>query len=164
MKRLLGPRHPLATALAALTTLAVLTALTGCGGESGDRADDPATQEQTDAAAPRVVDIVSGSAAGGDVAAEATVIEDDRALERYLRQFDSDPFVGELTEAIDAHELAGDRVLGLAVIEISCDEPPSATVTSDGDAFVVTAAKVTSPHIECYAPVTSVAVLDLPRP
>lgn len=165
MRRLLG----------SLLVLAFPLALMGCGEEpderaddpatqsqSDDRPDDPATQSQTDQADPQVVDIVSGTAAGGDVAQVATVIEDDRDLERYLRQFES-PFVGDLTDAIDAHPLADDRVLGLAVIEISCDEPPSATVTFDGEAYAVTPGKVVSPHPECFAPVTSVAVLDLPR-
>ncbi|RHW27195.1 hypothetical protein D0Z08_11080 [Nocardioides immobilis] len=158
MRRLVG----------SLFVLTALTALTACGEEPDDRADDPATQGrttqgQTDSADPQVVDIVSGSAVDGDVAATATVIQDDQDLERYLRQFDSSPFVGDLTDAIDAHPLADDRVLGLAVIEISCDEPPSATVTTDGEAFVVTPGKVVNPHQECFAPVTSVAVLDLPR-
>ncbi len=153
MRRLLG----------SLFVLTALTALTACGDEPDDRADDPATQGQTPPADPQVVDIVSGTAVDGDVAKEATVIEDEQDLERYLRQFDSSPFVADLTDAIDAHPLADDRVLGLAVIEISCDEPPSATVTSDGEAFVVTPGKVVNPHQECFAPVTSVAVLDLPR-
>lgn len=155
MRRLLGP-------LPVLAVLAGLTTLVGCGEEPEDRADDPATQSQTTPADPQVVDIVSGTAAGGDVTGVATVIEDDRDLARYLRQFES-PFAGDLTDAIDAHELADDRVLGLAVIAISCDEPPSATVTFDGQEYVVTAGKVVNPHPECFAPVTSVAVLDLPR-
>jgi|GEM_PF-2461735 len=166
MRRLLG-------SLPFLPVLALLTALVACGEEEpGDRAEDRATLSQTtpsettpadpQAAAPQVVDIVSGTAAGGDVARVATVIEDDQDLARYLRQFES-PFIGDLTDAIDAHELADDRVLGLAVIAISCDEPPSATVTFDGEALVVTAGKVVDPLQECFAPVTSVAVLDLPR-
>jgi len=53
-------------------------------------------------------------------------------------------------------------VIGLAVIEISCDEPPSATVTEEEGAFVVTPGKVVDPLPECLVPVTSVAVLDLP--
>jgi len=153
MKRLLGT----------LLVVAALTALTACGDETDDRADDPATQEQTDVAAPQVVDIVSGSAVDGDVATEATVIADDRLLSRYLEQFHNAPFVAVLTDAIEAHDFADGRVLGLAVIEISCDEPPSATVTEMHGAFVVTPGKVVNPHPECFAPVTSVAVLDLPQ-
>lgn len=153
MKRYLGP-------LAVLTALAVLT---GCGDDPDGRADDPATQQQTDAAAPEVVDIVSGSAVGrAEVAETATVIRDDDALNQYLRQFESSPFVADLTYAMDAAAPAADRALGLAVIEVSCNEPPSATVTEEGGRFFVTAGKVVDPHMECIVPVTSVAVLDLP--
>lgn len=160
MKRLLG----------SLVLVAALTPLAACGDETNDaedRADDPAStapSDRPDATAPQVVDIVSGSAADGDVAEAATVIEDDRALARYVRQFRSQAFVADLRGVIDAHPLADGRVLGLAVIEISCDEPPSATVTQVGSRFRVTPGKVIDPLQECFAPVTSVAVLDLPAP
>lgn len=157
MERFLGP----------LVLLTALAALTACGDDSDERADDPVPQEQTDqptdAGDPKVVDIVSGSAVGrAPVSETATVIGDDAALNRYLRQFDSASFIGDLTAAVDAAEPATDRVIGLSVIEISCDEPPSATVTQEGGRFFVTAGKVVNPHQECFAPVTSVAVLDLP--
>jgi hypothetical protein len=155
MKRLLGP-------LALVTLVTLVPALTACGGEPADRADDPATQEQT-ADDPRVVTIVSGTAADGEVAAEATVIEDDRALARYLQQFTLPSLAGDLQDAVAAVAPAADRVVGVAVIAIGCDVPPSATVTEDRGAFVVMPGKIVSPHYECFAPVTSVAVLDLPR-
>jgi hypothetical protein len=83
-------------------------------------------------------------------------------LDRYLRQFDSPSFLADLNAAVAAAEPEEGRALGLAVIEISCDEPPSAEVTQEGAKFFVTAGKVVNPHQECFAPVTSVAVLDLP--
>ena len=158
-----------------VVVLAALAVLTGCGEESTDRADDSATQseqdrptdeptdEPADAGDPVVVDIVSGSAVGrAPVAETATVISGDAMLDRYLRQFDSPSFLADLNAAIAAAEPEEGRVLGLAVIEISCDEPPSAEVTQEGAKFFVTAGKVVNPHQECFAPVTSVAVLDLP--
>lgn len=163
--------------LGSLLAIVALTLLGGCGDDPENEAEDPAstpttttttTTETTDTdptgtgdPTARVVDIVSGSAAGGEVAETATVIEDDQALARYLEQFEP-AFAGVLSDAVEAHELADGRVLGLAVIEISCDEPPSATVTEEDGEWVVTAGKVVAPHPECYAPVTSVAVLDLP--
>ncbi len=158
MKRLLG------TALLVATLFAVVAC--GVGSEdAADRATDPAPtspSEGSPAPDPVVVEILSGSAVGGDVATEATLVPDDRALQRYLRQFDSAPFVADLTAAVDEHPVGSGRVLGLAVIEISCDQPPSASVTEEGGAFVVTPGKVIDPLPECFAPVTSVAVLDLP--
>jgi hypothetical protein len=156
MKRLLG----------SLAVVAALTAVAGCGEDVGGAADPARSEEadRPDTMAPRVIDIVSGSAVDGDVAKEATVVEDDRALARYVRQFDSQPFVADLMEVIDAHPPADGRVLGLAVIEISCDQPPSATVKQVGGRFLVTPGEVVDPLPECLAPVTSVAVLDLPTP
>jgi len=160
MKRFLGPLGPLGP-LALATALAA--ALAACGGEPADRADDPATQVRTTPGEPQVVTIVSGTAADGEVVAEATLIEDDRALDRYLRQFTSPSFVGDLQDAVDTVDPAADRVVGLAVIAIGCDVPPSAMVSEDQGEFVVLPGKVVDPHYECFAPVTSVAVLDLPR-
>lgn len=145
-----------------LGSFIVVVLLTACGGEDRDRADDSATRTPTDASEPKVVEIVSGSAAGGEVVAEATVIASNRDLTRFLTQFDSPSFAGDLTEAVDAVALEPDRVVGLAVIAIGCDVPPGATVTAEDGAYVVMPAKVVSPHIECLVPVTSVAVLDLP--
>ena len=150
--------------LAALVLTAVLTA---CGEESDRRADDTTstspTTTSTPADAPRVVEIVSGSAVGGEVETEATLIEDDRDLFRYARQFESPSFLGDLIEAVASVPRADDRVAGVAVIAIGCDVPPGATVTEEDGAFVVTPEKVVSPHMECVVAVTSVAVLDLPR-
>jgi hypothetical protein len=158
-----------------VVVLAALAVLTGCGEQSVDRADDSASQseqdrptdeptnEPADPGDPVVVDIVSGSAVGrAPVAETATVISSDAMLDRYLRQFDSPSFLADLNAAVAAAEPEEGRALGLAVIEISCDEPPSAEVTQEGAKFFVTAGKVANPHQECFAPVTSVAVLDLP--
>ncbi|WP_183099927.1 hypothetical protein [Nocardioides pelophilus] len=149
--------------LGSVVALALVAALAACGDEPEDRADDPASEVRTTAGDPRVVTIVSGTAADGDVAAEATLIEDDRDLARYLEQFTSPSLAGDLQDAVDAVEPADDRVVGVAVIAIGCDVPPSATVTQDDGAFVVMPGKIVDPHYECFAPVTSVAVLDLPR-
>lgn len=151
MKRILG------------ATLLLLV-LTACGDDDGEQvAPDglPPADTTSHGGDPRVVDIVSGSAAGGTVEPTATLIEDDAALERYLRQFESADLAADLSATVAAHQPEGDRVLGLAVIEISCDEPPSAAVVEDHGVFVVTPGKVVSPHQECVVPVTSVAVIDV---
>jgi hypothetical protein len=65
-------------------------------------------------------------------------------------------------EQTDEAEPGEGRVIGPAVIGISYDEPPSATVTEEEGAFVVTPGKAVDPLPECLVPLTSVAVLDLP--
>lgn len=160
------------TALGSLLVLAVLAALTGCSGASDDTAQDPATASSTSPSSPsstgspageaRVVAIVGGSAAGGDVAQAVTVLDTERAVRQFLKQFRSRPFAADVRDALDAHPPAAGRVLGAAVMEVSCDVPPSATVAEVDGQYVVTPAKVPSPHPECFAAVTSVAVVDLP--
>lgn len=162
MKRILG----------LLVILAALLVPAACGDDdgTGDGGRDPAgetTTRPTDdgssgSGRPVVVDIVAGTAARGSVSDQATVIRDEKDLRRYLRQFRSEAFVADLTVAITGHSLAEDRVLGLAVLSIGCDTPPSATVTEENGRFLVVPGKVPDPLPECYAPVTSVAVLDLP--
>lgn len=165
----------------ALTSSALTLVLAGsaaaCGEEDQNRAEDPAAPtlsstpagtevptegETATAGAPEVVTIVSGSAAGGEVEKEATVLEEDGALDAYLERFDSPRFVADLRNAAEAVPLAAGRFVALAVIHIACDAPPSATVVEEDGAFIVSAAKVTAPRQECFAPVTSVAVLDVP--
>ncbi len=90
------------------------------------------------------------------------MLDEPGDLADYVRQFGSTSLVQDLRGAVRAVPLAEGRVVGVAVIAIGCDVPPDATVTEDGDTFVVLPAKVVDPHLECFAPVTSVAVLDLP--
>jgi hypothetical protein len=151
MKRLLG----------SLVLVVALAAPLACGDKSDDRADDTATPDQTDGAA-EVVAIVGGSAAGGDVARSITILDSDQAVRRYVRQFRSPAFAADLADALAAHPPEDGRVLGAVVMEVSCDIPPSATVAEVDGRYVVTPGKVPSPHPECVAAVTSVAVVDLP--
>ncbi|MDZ5621990.1 hypothetical protein SFC88_14175 [Nocardioides sp. HM23] len=153
--------------LGTLVLIGALAGLTGCGDDPDDRADvradDPVSTSDTEQPADlEVVDIVSGVAAGGEVAETATIIESEAVLGRYLDQFRSPTLVDELMAVVETADPVEGRVIGLAVIEVSCNEPPSAHVTQVGGRFFVTAGKVVNPHPECYAPVTSVAVLDLP--
>ncbi len=151
MKRLLG----------SLFLVAALAAPVACGGASDDSVTDPATASSAPDAA-EVVAIVGGSAAGGDVARSITILDSAQAVRRYLRQFRSTAFAGDVQDALDAHPPAAGRVLGAAVIDVSCDIAPSATVAENGGTYVVTPGKVPDPHPECVAAVTSVAVVDLP--
>ena len=147
MKRLLG-------------TLVLLAALTACGDEGVEGIGDPdPSSARTDA---KVVAIVGGSAAGGDVGRTVTVLDTPQAERLFLRQFRSPSFAGQVRDALDAHPPADGRVLGAVVMDVSCDVAPSATVAEVDGEYVVTPAKVPSPHPECFAAVTSVAVVDLP--
>jgi hypothetical protein len=155
MRRLLG----------SLVLLIALGALAGCGDEEPGTADDPAGPSTTQAAGPpEVVQIVSRSAAGpAGSSTTPTVLDSDQAVADFLARFDSSAFVGEIQDAVDAHDPEPGRVTAAVVLAVGCDVPTGATITEDGAGWRVTPTKVPSPQKNCYVPVTSVAVLDLPE-
>jgi hypothetical protein len=147
-----------------LGAVALLAVLTACSSGSDESAKDPASTPPTSVTSgdAEVVAIVGGSAAGGDQAQTVTVLDSAHAVRGFLKQFRSPSFAADVRAALEAHPPADGRVLGAAVVEVSCDIPPSATVAEVDGSWVVTPGKVPSPHPECYAAVTSVAVVDLP--
>lgn len=147
--------------------LLLLGLLAACGDDPGQGEDaqgtSPAESTSTSRVGdPRVVTLLSGTAADGKVAKEATVLEEEGDLEAYVQQFSSPAFAGDVREAADTVPLAAGRLVALAVISLGCDVAISATVEEEDGAFVVTPGKIAAPHKECYAPVTTVAVLDVP--
>lgn len=159
MKRLLGP-----------ALLAVLLLLAGCGDSTSDSASDPASQpssttasdEPTEAAAPQTIAIVSQTAAGGEVDLNAVPVDDDAALQEFTAQFNKAGLEEKIATAVAGATVPeGYTVMG-AVVAIGCDVPPDVSVEQGPDGWVVTPHKVPSPLQECFAPVTSVAIVAVP--
>jgi ABC-type glycerol-3-phosphate transport system substrate-binding protein len=160
MKRLLGP------ALLAV----VLSA--GCGDSTSDGASQPAPQpsststtasdEPTASAAPQTIAIVSQTAAGGQVDLNAVPVDDDAALQEFTAQFSRAGLEEKIATAVAGATVPeGYAVMG-AVVAIGCDVPPDVSVEQGPDGWVVTPHKVPSPLQECFAPVTSVAIVAVP--
>jgi ABC-type glycerol-3-phosphate transport system substrate-binding protein len=160
MRRLLGP------ALLAVVVLA------GCGDSASDSASDPASRpssatasasdEPTEAAAPQTIAIVSQTAAGGEVDLNAVPVDDDAALQDFAAQFNRAGLEEKIATAVAGATVPeGYTVMG-AVIAIGCDVPPDVSVEPGPDGWVVTPHPVPSPLQECFAPVTSVAVVAVP--
>jgi hypothetical protein len=145
-----------------LGTLALLViavpGLAGCGAEEGV---SPLPGRGSPSYGEPV--LVSGTAGGGTVTAQPTVLDGPRALARYVRGF-REPFASELERAARRLPVSDDEQLGAAVVSVGCDVPPGATVTGDADDVVIRAEEVRSPHHECFAPVTTVALVTMPRP
>jgi ABC-type glycerol-3-phosphate transport system substrate-binding protein len=164
MKRLLGP------ALLAVVVLA------GCGDSASSSAREPASEpsstsistsasasdEPTEAAAPQTIAIVSQTAAGGEVDLNAVSVDDDAALQDFAAQFNRAGLEEKIATAVAGATVPeGYTVMG-AVIAIGCDVPPDVSVEPGPDGWVVTPHEVPSPLQECFAPVTSVAVVAVP--
>ena len=159
MKRLLGP-----------LLLAALVLLAGCGDPTSDSASDPASQpssattpdEPTESAAPQTIAIVSQTAAGGEVDLNAVPVDDEAALQEFAAQFDQGGLEEKIAAAVAGATVPeGYTVMG-AVVSIGCDVPPDVSVEQGPDGWVVTPHKVPSPLQECFAPVTSVAIVAVP--
>ncbi|WP_193611337.1 hypothetical protein [Nocardioides lijunqiniae] len=170
MRRTLGP-------------LLLLTLLAGCGDgdDGGDTTaeDVPAsssspsltptpgepssggTTEPPPTGEPVVVALLSETAAGGSAADVLTPVE-GAAVDAFLAQLDSATLGEQVRAAVDQHSLATGHSLGAAVVALGCDVPPEVFVTRQDGAWTVTPAKVASPLQECFAPVTTVVVVDVP--
>ncbi|MCW2852848.1 MAG: hypothetical protein JWM84_2512 [Nocardioides sp.] len=161
MRRTLGP-------LLLLTLLP--TMLTGCGGDDGGAtAQDapssslpsPASSDEPPSDEPVVVALVSETAAGGASSDVLTAVAGP-GLNAFLAQLESATLGDEVRAAIRAHTLPDGHSYGVAVVALGCDVPPDVHVTKEDGAWTVTPAKVPSPLPECFAPVTTVAVVDVP--
>jgi len=161
MNRILG------TLLALLLLFAA-----GCGDDTGkdSSADDPSasgspspSDSATDPAGEGAVDftqveLMSETSAGGEVSQRPTVLDSPAAIADFAAGVE-----GRLAERIEtaaaAAEVPEGQVLVGAVVALGCDVPPGVAVTQTPGGLEVTADKVAKPKQECFAPVTSVALL-----
>ena len=165
------------------TALVLLVA--GCGDSSSDIADDPAdstpispatstagptdsptgspTRLPTGAAVDFLeIAIISQTAAGGEVDNAAVRLDDQAARETFLMQFDRLSFGTKIDEQIAAATVPEGYLLLGAVVSIGCDVPPGVNVTEGPDGWFIYPQKVASPLQECFAPVTTVALVAVP--
>jgi len=136
--------------------------LVGCGdGDSTTVADEPGAISSTAAAEPVVLALVHETNAGGTVSDQLTPIGGDGLLD-FLTQFDSSSLSEQVMALVDDNPPAEGHELMAAVVAIGCDVPPGVRVSADGAGWTVSPDKVTAPLQECLAPVTTVAVVDVP--
>jgi hypothetical protein len=133
--------------------LALVLPVAGCG-------DDEPDPESGSASTPVLVAATSG---GGDVATEATALDDDAAVTAYVGQF-SDSFANEVSRAADELDVPTGSTLVAAVVSIGCDVPPGADVKRVSGGITIAPHAVASPLQECFAPVTTVALAAVPDP
>lgn len=164
------PSAPLGAAAPAAVLVAVLVAtLAGCGDDDGRGADEaPSGSAGSTASTPaphapdaswRLVGIVHETAAGGSSSATLTRLDDAADVTRFGAQFERPDLGQQVVDLVAAHPPPDGHVLAAAVLSIGCDVPPGVAY-ADGR---VTPHKVASPLDTCYAPVTSVAVLEVPE-
>lgn len=173
MRRTLGPLLPAPLLTTVLATVLATGVLAGCGSDTSDRANDPsptsaspisASSSPSDGStgAPTVT-IVSATGAGGRVDQHPTVLDGPSAVRAYASQFTNAELTRKVTSAAAAasSDLSAEQVLVAAVVSIGCDVPGDVAVDQAGGALTITAVKVANPQQECFAPVTSVALVTV---
>ncbi len=168
MRRFLGSVLP-----AVLLAGALAGSLAGCGDdEPGTVTDDPAPTASPTPSPTKgttgdevdfdLVEMITETAAGGATAATAVPLNDDLAVQEFTSQFETDTITTRIQDAVDRAEITEDMLLYGAVVSIGCDSPTDVHVTSGDQGLVITAQKVPSPLPECFAPMTTVALVLVP--
>jgi len=167
MKNRLGP---------ALSALLLAALLAGCGDATSDSASDSAPERTRPTAAEssmptvdpssgleaQTIAIVSQTAVGGHVDLNAVPLADESARQEFVAQFNRPGMGLKIAQAVASATVPeGYTVMG-AVVMVGCDVPPGVLVTQSPDGWVVTPEPVVSPLMECFAAVTSVAIVAVP--
>jgi hypothetical protein len=142
----------------ALGVLALLGAvvLGGCGDdESGGEADDEPRGE----IAFELAQMVTETAVGGMVSPGAVALGDESAVSQFAAQFDDDRMGTTLLQVFDELQVPDDKAAYAAVVAIGCEVPPNVVVTSTDTGILIEPTKSTGKPAECFAPMTSVAIV-----
>jgi hypothetical protein len=157
------------TLLAGLALGCLLAA--ACADPGDGTADDTTPADPTSAAtsdsksAPpsaewTEVAIVHATAAGGTVSSTPVPVDSEAALDAFVAQFERPDLGEKVRSAVARADVPDGHVPAAAVVALGCDVPPGVSVVTDRELRVVPD-KVASPLKECFAAVTSVAVLTL---
>lgn len=144
--------------LGSLALLALIASGTSaCGDDESDPIGGDTGPERP--AHSSTVAILSATAAGGKVSMSPTPLPDEQAARRYSQQFRQPGLGRQIADVVARTEVPDGQALAAAVVSVGCDVPPSVTITETDDGVVVSADEVPSPMPECFAAVTSVALV-----
>ena len=162
MRRLLGSLLPV--------VLLVTVVAAGCGTDkAGSAADDSTATPGTTAPTKggthvdfQLVQLLTETAAGGALSEVGVPLGDDAAVQEFNAQFETDVLPHRVQSAVAETEVPDGMVLYGAVVAIGCDAPTEVNVTEGASGPVITAGKVPNPMQECFAPMTTVALVLVP--
>ncbi|GAA1975973.1 hypothetical protein GCM10009798_41570 [Nocardioides panacihumi] len=147
MRRLLG------STAALLLASCPLAACAG-GSDAGGSAASPTSQPDSGYVVSD--ELVSQTAGDGEIAQVATPLPDQAAVDDFTRGL-ADSLAAKVDEAVRRTQVASGQQLYGQVVAVGCDVPPAVTV--ERDPVAVQPEPVTSPKQECFAPVTTVALV-----
>jgi hypothetical protein len=156
-------RRTLGTLL--VTTVLATGLLSGCGSESeptgttspspsqAPSPDENGTLEFTEVA------VITETGAGGEVDGTATRLTDSEAVADFSEQFENDAMETRVRAAVADADVPDGRAVVGAVVAIGCDVPPGVSVEKTDAGLVITPLKVKDPKPECFAAMTTVALV-----
>ena len=99
------------------------------------------------------------TAGKGELSPDAVPLGTDTEVARFVDQL-SPELAADVRAAVDASTAPAEQLYG-AVVGLGCDVPPGVAVTRTSTGFDITGLKVADPLQECFAAVTSVAVVAI---
>jgi hypothetical protein len=162
MRRHLGSFLPVLLLTALSGTL-----LAGCGDDSSSPvAKDSSSAGDSPSAQPvghKLVDTITVTGAGGTVSDTGVALSDDAAVQEFVSQFTSADLPQQVQDAVAATEVPEGEELYGAVVAVGCDSPDQVDVDVSDAAVTITAVAVPSPKPECFAAMTTVALVLVDR-
>jgi len=145
-----------------IAALLLVPVLSACGDDPGGAtADDPAPEPTT--VEPTLVQPIVLTSAGGEVSTRAYFVDERADMKAYVRTFhDRKDVIAAIQQGV---EDAGEREgrLAVATVAVGCDVPEGVNVTEGEDGWEVVAGKIVDPKQECYAPMTTIALVEIPE-
>ena len=89
-------------------------------------------------------------------------MDDEASLQAFTRQFERGALNEKIAQAVAGATVPEGYTLMGAVVAIGCDVPTSVTVTEGPEGWVFEPVMPSKTMQECFAPVTSVAVVAVP--
>lgn len=109
------------------------------------------------------VRIIHQTNAGGRTTDQAMVLRSQADVNAFVSGFDGGRLAHGVQKAYDEQSLNAGTVLLASVVAIGCDVPRDATVTRKGETVVITPQKLPTGTKQCFAPVTSVALVEVDK-
>jgi hypothetical protein len=139
-----------------LGALVGILLLAACG-DGSSPGDPPATPTSQPDSGVVVSDrLVSQTAGGGAVADRARPLPDAAAVDAFTRDL-RPGLAAKVRAAAAGLPVASGQLLYGQIVAVGCDVPPGVTV--EPDPVVAHADPVASPRPECFAPITTVALV-----
>ncbi|WP_122816458.1 hypothetical protein [Nocardioides pantholopis] len=123
----------------------------------------PTTGSTAAPASGAEVALLSEPVAGGSSSPVATRLDGQEGVETLTAELGG-RLAAKVADAVSGADVPAGEALYGAIVAVGCDVPAGVTVSREGAQVLVTPDKPTGRPPECYAPITTVAVVRVPDP